>query len=410
MKSTEPSAWSDISLIAGREITTRVRTKSFLVTTVVTLIIVVGIVVGYALLSGDDDGPEPTAVAQTGVSSQVQKAIVDAGTDVGLRIDFHSSTDARTEASNGDADAALVKDGAGYRVFSENDTLDAPLDAALRRGISHAAIADALRAGGGDVNALTAPTVDFRTTTAPEAVDPNREDRMRTAIFGVMLLIMTVFGGGVTIATGVIEEKSSRIVEILLATVKPARLLWGKILGVGAVMIGSTLLTAVIGLVAAIATGLVTSFAVAGTVIAASTVWLFLGFLFYAVLYAGTGAMLSRQEELAGTTWPLSTAALGTFYAVLFGAGSPDSVLFQWLAWIPPFSAGIQPIRIADGSASVVEIVGSLAVMVVVCALAVAGAGRIYHRSVLQVGARVKWREALGLRSSRETSATETAA
>ncbi|ALG83384.1 ABC transporter permease [Gordonia phthalatica] len=409
MSGEQRSAWSDISLIAGREITTRIRTRSFLISTVVTLVIMVGIIIGYGALSGGgDSGPEPTVVAQTGVSATVQKSVTDAGTGLGLRIRFRDETDARQKAADGDVDAALVRDGAGYRVFSENDTLDATLDAALRRGIADAAVVDAVRAGGGDVAALTPPTVDFRTTVAPTPVDPEHEDRMRTAIFGVILLIMTVFGGGVTIATGVIEEKTSRIVEILLATVKPARLLWGKILGVGAVMLGSTLLTAVAALAAAVATGLVTSFAVAGTVIAASTVWLLLGFLFYGVLYAGTGAMLSRQEELAGTTWPLSTAALGTFYAVLFGAGSPDSVLFQWLAWIPPFSAGVQPIRIADGSASAVEIVGSLAIMVVVCAVAVAGAGRVYHRSVLKVGARVSWRDALGLGSPHDAPKTGT--
>lgn len=408
MSRTERSAWSDISLIAGREIATRVRARSFIVTTAVTLIIAVGIVIGYAVLSDGDDGPEPTSVAQTGVSAQVQQAVTAAGAEVGLTVRFQSSPDARKAAADGDVDAALIQDGAGYRVFSENDSLKAPLEAALRRGVAHAAIADALRSAGGDEDALTAPAVEFRTATSPTTADPNREDRMRTAIFGVMLLIMTVFGGGVTIATGVIEEKTSRIVEILLATVRPARLLWGKILGVGVVMIGSTLLTAAVAMVAAIATGLVTSFAVAGTVVAASIVWLFLGFLFYAVLYAGTGAMLTRQEELAGTTWPLSTAALATFYAVLFGAGSPDSTLFQWLAWIPPFSAGIQPVRIADGSASVAEIIGSMVVMAVVCAFAVAGAGRIYHRSVLQVGARVRWRDALGLGAAKSSERDRT--
>ena len=394
------SAWSDISLIAGREISTRVRTRSFLISNVVTLVIMVGIILGYGLLSGDDDGPEPTVVAQTGISTAVQKSVTDAGTGLGLRIRFRDDTDAVKRAADGDVDAALVRDGAGYRVFSEKDALDPALDAALRRGVAEAAVADALRARGGDADALSAPPVDFRTAETPAPADPQREDRMRTAIFGVFLLLMTVFGGGVAIATGVIEEKTSRIVEILLATVRPARLLWGKILGVGAVMIGSTLLTAVVALAAAVAGGVVTSFAVAGTVVAASAVWLLLGFLFYAVLYAGTGAMLTRQEELAGTTWPLSAAALGTFYAVLFGAGSPDSTLFQWLAWIPPFSAGVQPIRIADGSASPVEIVGSLAIMAVVCAVAVAGAGRIYHRSVLSVGTRVSWRDALGLPAS----------
>lgn len=409
MSRTEGSAWQDIALIAGREISTRVRARSFLITTIVTLVIVVGVVAMYAALSGGDDGPDRTTVAQSGVSVEVQQAVTSAGDGLGLHITFTAAATARQQASDGDVDAALVRDGAGYRVYSKNDELNASLETALRRGVAEAAVTDALRAGGGDVKAINGPPVDFQTAAAPKPADTAREDRLRTATFGVILLILTVFGGGVTIATGVIEEKTSRIVEILLATVKPARLLWGKILGVGVVMIGSTLLTAAVAMVTAVATGLVTSFAVAGSVIAASIVWLLLGFVFYSVLYAGTGAMLSRQEELAGTTWPLSTAALATFYAVIFGAGSPDSTLFQWLAWIPPFSAGVQPIRIADGSASAVEIVGSIAIMIAVCSVAVAGAGRIYHRSVLTVGTRVGWRDALGLGDRDDTRKEATA-
>ena len=399
MNTTQKSAWTDISLVAGREISTRVRAKSFAIGTVLSLLFIVGLVIVVAAASGgSDDGPEPTTIAQFGVSPEVQASIVSSGEQLGLTVKFTGATaDAREKASAGDVDAALVREGDGYRIYSPGDTLDREVEAALRAGVSDAAITGALREAGTDPAVTTPPPIDFRTAVQPEPVDPDRDDRMLTATVGVMLLILTVFGGGMAVAAGIIEEKTSRIVEILLATIKPARLLWGKILGIGVVMIGSTLLTAAVGLVAAVATGLVGSFAVAGTVIAASLIWLVLGFLFYAVLYAATGAMLSRQEELNSTTWPLTAAALGTFYAVLFGAGTPDSTLFQWLAWIPPFSAGIQPLRIADGSASVFEIVGSIAVMVVVTALAVAAAGRIYQRSVLNVGARVGWREALGL-------------
>ncbi|MBD0323814.1 MAG: ABC transporter permease, partial [Aldersonia sp.] len=216
------------------------------------------------------------------------------------------------------------------------------------------------------------------------------------AYAGVLLLFFVIFGGGLAVAMGVVEEKVSRIVEILLATVKPAHLLWGKILGVGVVQIVSTVLLAATALVTATATGLLTIPDVAYTMVGVSSVWLVLGFLFFASLYAATGAMVSRQEEINSASWPLMVAAMGALYAAIFGMQAPDSTIIRVLAWIPPFSSTVVPMRVATGDASWTEVAGSFLVMAFATGLAVWIAGRIYRRSVLLTGLRVPWKTALG--------------
>jgi ABC-2 type transport system permease protein len=198
------------------------------------------------------------------------------------------------------------------------------------------------------------------------------------------------------VAVGVVEEKVSRIVEILRATVKPAQLLWGKILGIGIVQIASTLVLAAVGLVTARATGLLTIPDVAYSMVGVSMIWLLLGFLFFAALYAATGAMVSRQEEINSAAWPLMIVAMGAMYAGIFGISAPDSGVMRVLAWIPPFSSTVVPMRVATGYGDWVEVAGSALLMALVTAFAVWISGQIYRRSVLMTGSRVSWKKALG--------------
>ena len=76
-------------------------------------------------------------------------------------------------------------------------------------------------------------------------------------------------------------------------------------------------------------------------ILAAVVIWFVLGFVFFATLYAATGAVVSRQEELGSSSAPLTILAMAVVYSAYFGIGSLDSTLMQTLAWIPPFSASM---------------------------------------------------------------------
>ncbi|SKY57178.1 ABC-2 family transporter protein [Mycobacteroides abscessus subsp. abscessus] len=217
------------------------------------------------------------------------------------------------------------------------------------------------------------------------------------ALVGAILLITAIMLGGNMIAVGVVEEKTSRIVELLLATVKPLHLMWGKILGIGAVALGQVVVLGLTALIAGIATGMLT---IAGTAIwmfFAVLVWFLLGYLFFATLYAAAGALVSRQEELGSTIMPLTVLSMAVMYAGIFGVQSLQSTFIEVLTWIPPFSAVLMPIRIATGDTNAMQIVISLILMILACAAATWFAARIYQRSILRTGSRVKWSEVLSM-------------
>ncbi len=151
-------------------------------------------------------------------------------------------------------------------------------------------------------------------------------------------------------------------------------------------------------LIAGTATGILTLPGGAAVgMFAAVIAWFVLGFLFFASLYAATGAIVSRQEELSSASFPLTVLAMAVMYAGIFGAQALDSTLITTLSWIPPFSAALMPMRIASGDADALQIVLTFLIMAVVCALATWVAARIYQRSILRTGSRIGWREVLKL-------------
>ena len=191
-----------------------------------------------------------------------------------------------------------------------------------------------------------------------------------------------------------VEEKSSRVIEVLLATVQPRAILAGKILGIGALGLLQLALTAVIGLAAASASGAIElDVGDAGT-LAVVLVWFLFGYLLWSSLYAMGGVMVSRQEDLQSSTTVL-TILLVIGYLLAFPAiDDPDGTLAVAASLFPLFAPIIMPLRVALDAASAVEIVASLALLVASIALLVPLGARLYERSVLRMGKPMKVREA----------------
>jgi ABC-2 type transport system permease protein len=193
---------------------------------------------------------------------------------------------------------------------------------------------------------------------------------------------------------GVVEEKSSRVVELLLSTVRPLQLLWGKILGIGAVGILQLAAYGAAGVGTGLATGMLTVTGTAISVFAGTLGWFVLGFAFFAVLYAAGGSMVSRQEDVNSTTMPLLLLIVAMFVAAINSVGDAESTLSNVLSWIPPFSAIMMPLRIAAGVAPLYQIVGTALIMAATTAALAVVASKIYQRSILRIGKTVTWKEA----------------
>lgn len=385
-------------IIAGREISTRAKERSFVISTV---LMVAAIVVGAVVWSFFAGRESSDRIGVVGGDSALTQTLNRSGEIADSRVTVETvpdATAARQKVDDDDLDAVvLVGPDHRYTILSESG-IGSALDGVLRSGLAQYQLAASLAERGVAVTDLPSASI------VTEQINPEEPDvgqRISIALIGSILLMMAVMTGGVMVAVGVVEEKTSRIVEILLSSVRPLQLLWGKILGIGAISLGQVVLLGATALVAGTATGLLTVTGTATAMFAAVIAWFLLGFLFFAALYAAVGAMVSRQEELNGASTPLTFLALGVLYAGMFGIQALDSTWMQVLSWIPPFSAVLMPIRIATGDTTALQVIGTFAVMIVVCAAVIWASSRIYSRSVLRTGTRTSWSEVAGMLTGR---------
>lgn len=388
-----------IGLVAGREFTTQVRKKSFLVSNVIILVaIVVGIVL-YSVFSGGG-GAQRATVGIVGEQSLAQP-LSSAGEAMSMDIDTESLPDAaaaRRAVSDGDVDVALIPgDQPGSFTAVTEDEMGTDLHTAITGAVGSAARASALQARGVDVAqvdaAVAQATVHVEALNPP---DPEKGQRIALSVAAVALLYMQILGFGIFVAMGVVEEKSSRVVELLLSTVRPLQLLWGKILGIGAAGLLQITMYGVAGVGAALGTGALTITGAAIGTLGAVLGWFVLGFTLFATLYAAAGSMVSRQEDVNSTTMPLMILVIAMFALAFSTIDDPGGTLGTVLGWIPPFSAVMMPLRIAAGVAGPGQIAGSILVMLATIGVLSVLAARIYRRSILRIGKQVSWREALG--------------
>ncbi|KQU32656.1 ABC-2 type transport system permease protein [Rhodococcus fascians] len=395
--SSQLNSFSAVSLIAKREFTVQVMKKSFVISNVIILAVIVGGIIAFSIFSGSgDEERDVIGVAGDQSIAAVLEATGDAvGSPVEVR-DVADAAAARSGVESGDLDVALVPDGnaGAYTAVTESD-LTGTLRAVVEGSVATQATNAALAQQGVDQNELGAATSAATVTVdAIDPPDPEAGQRTALALSAVFLLYAQIIGFGMYVAMGVVEEKSSRVVELLLSTVRPLQLLWGKILGIGAVGILQLALYGIAGVGAGLGTGVLTVTGAAVSVFAATLAWFILGFAFFAVLYAAGGSMVSRQEDVNSTTMPLLILIMAMFFAAFYSVSDPESTLANTLSWIPPFSAIMMPLRIAAGVTSPVQIVGSAVLMVITTAILAMGAAKIYQRSILRIGKTVSWKEA----------------
>jgi ABC-2 type transport system permease protein len=367
-----------VTLVALREITQRVREKTFLVSTLVSLVVIACVALLPSLGVGGQD--EYTITVADASARPVADAAVR-GAD---------AFDATVRVVRGDADATLTRG----RIRAQEkppDKLVSILQAANARVRSAAALRDA---GLDDREAARALSPPPLTVSTAKPVDTAAEKRSGFAFFAVVLLYGQLIGLGYFVAMGVVEEKSSRVVEVLLSTLRPRHLLAGKIVGLGLLGLGQLLLLAVLGLAVAGASG---ALEIDGDLLVAAglaLVWFVVGYTFYAAAFACAASLVSRQEDLQSVLTPLTLMLMVSFFLSFAVADDPGSTLATVVSFVPPAAPMTMPPRIALGEASAGEIVATLVITLGAAALLVPLAARIYSGAVLRTGATVKLRDA----------------
>jgi ABC-2 type transport system permease protein len=352
------STWAAVRLVAEREIKVKLRDKTFLFSTAFFLFIAVASTVLPALLDG---GPATVAVASSSPSVQ---ALRDAGLDVRA---VASDADAERLVRDGDAEAAVV---AGPRVVALEE---APGD-----------VVDALS---------TAPPVQL---LEPSSLDPFLEFIVPFALSFVFFV--TSFTFGLQIAQSVTEEKQSRIVEILVASVPVRAMLTGKVAAMTLLAFGQIALIALVSFA-----GVQIAGGEAGLVglIAPAIGWFLpffvLGFIMLATLWAGVGALAARQEDIGGVSAPLQMAVMLPFFAVIFL--SDNAAAMKVLSYIPLSAPVAMPIRLFTGDAAGWEPFASLALLTVSALVFLFVGARIYEGSLLRTNGRTSFATAWRSRS-----------
>ena len=392
----EISNGAAIRLIAGREISTRVKSKAFVWTTVA---LVAAVVLGGVLLHFV--GSQSDTAQQVGVTpeaSGVTEQLVALGSVLGTTIETQGVESAEAEA--------LLKDGTVSAVVTGTDPLTVLVHTKLPDALSpvlgslaqQEALSSAVTELGGDPGevgreiAQAAPDV-----TALEPAPEQDNAQIVAGFVAGILLFISLMTAGQLVAQGVVEEKSSRVVELLLATVRPWQLMAGKVLGIGVIGLSQVVLVVGAGAGTAALLGLVDASSInLGVTALWVIVWFVVVFSMYALALAALAALVSRQEDVGSVTAPVITLMMIPYLiGITIAPWDPTNPLVVWLSFVPFCAPMLMPMRIALGEVAPWEIALSLGLSLALIPVLVWLAGRIYSNAVLRSGGRIKLKDAL---------------
>ena len=387
-----------ITTTAAREVQILLLKKGVIVTLVILLLAIIGLI-GFATWQNnkDEDGTGSSGSAAALATVGVDTQLLD-----GAGYEPHAAAD-RDEAvqmvRDGDVEAAVVAADDQWEVLAEGLPPVAIMDGmeALADSYTHAETLNTLGISPEDYESASR-NIDIVSVDIDDA-DAERSGelfaRLLTTFVALMVVIFTVITFAAQVGSRVTEEKSSRVVELVLASVRPLDFLAGKLLGTLVLGFLATALLLVVGGVGLKLSGLVDGFEFDWSIFPVLLVAWLLAMLFFGALYAAAGAMVQRTEDLQSTQMPILLLIMASAYIPGFGWMSTDATWMQVMSWIPPFSIFAAPLSYAAGDFTAAQLAGSFALAALATALAVWVAARIYKRSILNNGSVTKWSQLL---------------
>ena len=376
-------------LVAKREIMVKLRDKAFIGGTLLSLAIIVG-VFGFQAWNAERDRTYDIAV--TSESTQMGQTVREAAPtiDDAVTVELVEVSDdaaARAALDEGEADAWLHPGDAGW-VLASTSQVSSQLLAVVQPTVTQSVLESNAEAAGTDVAALQQGSEV--TTELLEGDEDRRGLAQAAGIVMAILFYMSAMLFGMTLASSVVEEKQSRIAEIIAASIPTRQLLIGKLVGNVALALGQLAIYVAVGLIGLSFTdlgGLLPS-------LSAGLLWFLVyflvGFTCVAALFAVAGALASRTEDVQSTATPVTMLVLIMFFGSFFVGESARAVM----AWIPPFSAIAMPVEVVAGEATWWEAVLALIPLIALTALVLWAAERIYRRALLQTGGKLGYRQA----------------
>jgi ABC-2 type transport system permease protein len=377
-------------IVMTREIVVKLRDRNFMVGTLITLLLIAGGLGVQAFFAAKSD--EVTVVV-TGegagqVMQQVERTAQQRQDDFDLTItEVPSAAAVEAAVRDGSADLGLVHSADGWRLVGKTD-VKSSMTAYVTQVVGDRTLAANAQTAGTTVAVLTAGGA-----VTPQLLEPDANEGVKLAV-GLIFSFLFYFASimfGMTIATSVVEEKQSRVVEILASAVPLRQLLAGKVLGNAVLALAQMVLFVGVGLI-----GMAfTSYAAQVGLVAASAGWFLVffvaGFAALACLWAVAGSLATRSEDLQSTTPVLTTVLMVAMFIGIFG----DGVVRVVGSYVPVVSAISMPQRLLAGEAAWWEPFASLLVTLAFAAWTMVVGERLYRHSIMHTGRRLRVREAL---------------
>jgi ABC-2 type transport system permease protein len=394
----------NVWLIAKREYLERVRTKAFLISTILIPVLMGGGIVGSVIVSGKAKSTSHiTIVSQDQQLATDLQSELQSGKDSKMTVDVISPGNSETRTT---LDAMLAdKQLDGYLwitpattanerpsfAYTPRSTADIVTKEAVGSALRTVLVRERLAHQGmvaSDVDSLMQP-VKVDTTQAGKNADTTSSYVATSILFFLMYMVILLYG--MNVARSIIEEKTSRVFEVLLATIKPEELMAGKMIGVGSVgltQVSIWLATAVL----LTSTSLLTSFgggmrvSLNATQIIFFGVYFLLGYLLYSSVAAALGAMVNSEQELQHLNMFLVMPLAGCFFASTLVATNPNSVFSVILSLIPFCAPLLMYLRISLAMPPAWQIALSIALMIATIYAILWVASRIYRVGILMYG------------------------
>lgn len=385
--------WAQTMYLARRDFMARAKSRAFQVT----LLLIVGLVVlVIPLIAYIVPEPAPVTIALTRAApAGTEQALVQIAAEAGLPIEvtgFDDESLAEQALRDGAADVVYT----GSRIVwleKASTSVNAIVNAAAAR-VEVDGAAGELGLTPAELEELVAPPELDQVILAPP--DPEEEPRRIAALVGLILLYMSILIFGQFVATGVLEEKQNRVVEVVLSRVEPAQVLVSKVAGIGALGLVQLLVLggAVWGATYFVDLPDISLPSIGGPILAGVILWFLLGYTLYAVVYAALGATISRQEDLQGAVMIPIVFLLPGFFIGQIAQEAPDALAVVVASYLPFWSPMVMPVRAAVGAVTPWEVALAVAIIAITTYFVVRIGARLYRGAVLEIGERVKLREA----------------
>jgi ABC-2 type transport system permease protein len=391
------SRWRSIWLVARREVLERGRSRGFVLSIFLTTALVIGSIVVPTIIFGGDDPtkvgvvqPAPPALAR---AIETSASAADVDVEIVPYPDRAAAESALTDDAV-DVVLAVPEDLSGPGELLYHESNDALLDAVLGSAVVGLRAQAVLAQSNVDVAALAAAQTPPTATELDPETDADQA-RFLLANIGTILILVSIFSFGYTVLTGVVEEKQSRVVEVVLSTVRPRDLLMGKVLGIGVLGLVQLAVFVVAGGIAAVATDRFVLPATTPAALLLLVIWFVLGYVLYSTTLGFLGALATRIEEASNASTPVTMVAMISYFAAIFGVvDDPDGTVARVATFLPPSAPMVVPLRAAFDAIQPWEIALSVAItLVAIYALFVVG-GRVYAGAALQTTGRMKLRDA----------------